>query len=137
MVVAAGNDGRDSCSTSPSGSPGALTVGASNEQDARATFSNFGPCVGVFAPGTSITSTSRTGAYESTQGTSQAAPFVTGVAALYLQINPNALPADVNDAIRSVALEGVLKDTNGSPNVLLQAIAAPPGFKDGADGISL
>src|SRR5437899_1281519 len=83
-VVAAGNDNVDACAISPARVPGALTVGASTETDARAWFSNYGTCVDLFAPGTSIVSdwySSPTAAAISS-GTSESSPFVAGVAAL-------------------------------------------------------
>lgn len=105
VVAAAGNDAADACTTSPAGAPSALTVGASDENDARADFSNFGPCLDVFAPGTRIVSTSLvypSGA-ELRSGTSMAAPHVAGVAALALAAAPESSPGDVAEMISRTA----------------------------------
>src|SRR6185369_6941614 len=83
MVVAAGNSSADACNYSPSSEPSALTVGATTSTDARASYSNFGSCVDIFAPGSSITSAWNTSssATNTISGTSMASPHVTGVAA--------------------------------------------------------
>ncbi|HSP14369.1 MAG TPA: S8 family peptidase [Thermoanaerobaculia bacterium] len=121
-VVAAGNSNVDACSTSPARVSGALTVGASTETDQRATFSNYGTCVDLFAPGTGILSdwyTSPTAA-AITSGTSAAAPFVAGVAALCLEKFPGASPSTVSQTILSQATLDILGDLGvGSPNRLL------------------
>lgn len=119
VVVAAGNDGRDACGVSPARVPEAITVGAStyedyyfyDAEDSIAYFSNIGPCVDIFAPGTGITSTSaRSNSATATQdGTSMASPHVAGVAAGYLERNPTLTPAQVWSAMRSDAASGVLQ----------------------------
>ena len=121
-VVAAGNDNKDACTTSPARVAAALTVGASTEADQRATFSNFGSCVDLFAPGTNIVSdwySSPTAAVVSS-GTSESAPFVAGVAALCLEKFPTASPATVSQTVISQATLDMLSalDSN-SPNRLL------------------
>ena len=121
-VVAAGNDNIDACAKSPARVPGALTVGASTEDDARASFSNYGNCVDLFAPGTNIASawyTSPTaGAYSS--GTSESAPFVAGVAALVLEKFPTASPTTVSQTLLSQATLDTLSGVGaGTPNRLL------------------
>lgn len=123
-VVAAGNNNQDACTTSPARVPGALTVGASTETDERAAFSNYGTCVDLFAPGTNILSdwysSPTTGAVSS--GTSESAPFVAGVAALFLEKYPTASPAVVSQTIVSQAtldVLGALAIGIGSPNRLL------------------
>ncbi|MGW3245091.1 S8 family peptidase [Streptomyces sp. NPDC001070] len=82
-VVAAGNSDGDACEASPAAAPGAFTVAAVDESDHKASFSNWGPCVDISAPGTGITSAAMGGGLVRMSGTSMAAPHVTGVAALY------------------------------------------------------
>jgi hypothetical protein len=97
-VVTAGNtNGTDACARSPARVAEAITVGATDSNDARGSFSNQGPCVDVFAPGVSIQSASNGSdtATFTTSGTSMAAPHVSGLAAMFLQFNPNATPAEV------------------------------------------
>ncbi|UER54582.1 S8 family peptidase [Kineosporiaceae bacterium SCSIO 59966] len=121
-VVAAGNDNQNACNSSPARVPNAVTVGATTSSDARASFSNYGSCLDVFAAGSSITSawhTSNT-ATNTISGTSMASPHVAGVAALYLQGSTGASPATVTDAITSTATTGVLTGIgSGSPNRLV------------------
>lgn len=124
-AVAAGNSNADACNYSPSGAPDAITVGATTSADGRSSFSNFGTCVDIFAPGSSITSTTiasdtSTGVMS---GTSMASPHVAGVAALYLQMNPTASPFSVRTAIVNSATSGRLTEVNaGSPNLLLYSL---------------
>lgn len=129
-AIAAGNAAADACASSPARLPAAITVGASNYYDAQASFSNFGPCVDLYAPGQNVTSAWATGdaATQTMSGTSMATPHVTGAAALYLSVNPSATPAQVASALVDGADAGVLTSLGaGSPNRLLYtgAIAAP------------
>ncbi|MBE2199599.1 MAG: S8 family peptidase [Anaerolinea sp.] len=121
-AVAAGNSNANACNYSPARVATALTVGSTTSSDARSSFSNYGNCVNIFAPGSSITSawyTSNT-ATNTINGTSMASPHVAGVAALYLQANPNASPSTVFNAIINGATTGVLSSIgSGSPNRLL------------------
>ncbi len=130
FVVAAGNNSADSCLSSPARIAGAITVGASDATDRRATFSNSGTCIDLFAPGTAIPSSfyrSDTDTLAMT-GTSVAAPQVAGTAALMLQSNPNATPKDVQATIRSAASRDRLADVGvGSPNLLLYSPFAGSG----------
>ncbi len=127
VVVAAGNANIDACIQSPAAVAQAITVAASSEANSRAKFSNYGPCVDIFAPGVNILTAatvekSRNG-WNFASGTSFAAPFVTGVAALLLEKNPNLTPAQLFDAIKSLSAKAVISENSlrGSPNLLLQA----------------
>ncbi len=121
-VVAAGNSNANACNSSPARVPNAVTVGSITSSDARSSFSNFGTCVDIFAPGSSITSawhTSNT-ATNTISGTSMASPHVAGVAALYLQGNPTASNNTVRNAIVDTSTTGRLSSIgSGSPNRLL------------------
>ncbi|HET7711608.1 MAG TPA: S8 family peptidase, partial [Thermoanaerobaculia bacterium] len=121
VVVAAGNESQDACRFSPARVSGAITVGATTEIDTKASFSNYGGCVDLFAPGTNILSdwfTSRT-ATAVTSGTSSSAPFVTGVAALVLEKYGDASPSAVSQTVLSQSTLDVLLGVEGSPNRLL------------------
>ena len=123
VVVAAGNSNTDACTSSPARAASAITVGATTNTDARASFSNYGSCVDLFAPGQNITSAwiGSTTATNTISGTSMASPHVAGVAALYLQGNPSASPATVSSALTSNATSGVVSGANGSPNQIGRA----------------
>jgi subtilisin family serine protease len=133
VSVAAGNSGLNACDFSPAAEPTALTVGATTSADARASFSNYGTCLDLFAPGASITSAgiSSRNATAVMSGTSMAAPHVAGLAALYLQSNRTASPAEVGDAIRAAASTGKVGTAGfGSPDALihtdLSSVPPPP-----------
>ena len=122
FVVAAGNSNRDACNYSPARTGTAITVGATTSTDARASYSNFGRCLDIFAPGSGITSAWYTGdaAINTISGTSMASPHVAGVAALYLQSNTAASPAAVRDALVSASTPNVVTSAGrNSPNRLL------------------
>ncbi|HEU4348401.1 MAG TPA: S8 family peptidase [Actinoplanes sp.] len=121
-ALAAGNSRRNACTFSPARVGTAVTVGATTSTDARATYSNYGPCLDLFAPGSSITSAWHTGtaATNTISGTSLASPHVAGAAALVLSANPLLSPAEVRDSLVSSATPGVVtKPGTGSPNRLL------------------
>jgi aqualysin 1 len=121
-AVAAGNSNANACNYSPARVSAAITVGSTTSSDARSSFSNFGSCVNIFAPGSSITSAWHTSnsATNTISGTSMAAPHVAGVAALYLQGSPSAAPSTVRSTIYNNATTGRLSGIgSGSPNRLL------------------
>lgn len=121
FAVAAGNSDSDACVGSPNRVADALTVASSTSTDARSSFSSWGSCIDLFAPGSSITSTWNNGSTNTISGTSMASPHVAGVAVLYLQSNPSATPSAVNSAVVANAVSGKISDTAGSPNLLLQS----------------
>jgi serine protease len=128
-AVAASNDGKDACSYSPARVPEALTVGATSSSDTRASWSNYGTCVDLFAPGVSITAawhTSNT-ATNTISGTSMASPHVAGVAAKYLAANAAASPSTVYSAIVTDATANKVSSAGpGSPNLLLFSAGPAP-----------
>ncbi|MEU1280289.1 S8 family peptidase [Streptomyces sp. NPDC005805] len=114
----------NACNYSPARVPEAITVGATDSADRRASFSNFGTCLDVFAPGVNVTSAWKDNdtATSTISGTSMAAPHTAGVAALYLAGNPTATPAQVRDALVANATNGKVTDPRtGSPNKLLHS----------------
>jgi subtilisin family serine protease len=158
-VVAAGNANKDACTTSPADVTQAITVGAtgiypvpappaSSASDGRSSFSNWGPCLDLFAPGAGIKSDwdTSTTATNVISGTSMAAPHVTGAAALFLSRNPDATPDDVAAAILGNASTGkVTGGGSGSPDRLLYTGYLPPSAPEapivtatgGIDGVHL
>ena len=120
-VIAAGNSNKDACDISPARVGPAISVGASDMTDARAGFSNFGMCVDLFGPGVGITSAWHTSdtATQAQQGTSMAAPHVAGAAALYLQANPGATPAQVRAFLVNEATKNIVTSSNSTNNQLL------------------
>ncbi len=124
--IAAGNGNmagiaQDACKTSPARVAAAVTVSATDQNDRKTSWANYGSCVDIFAPGLNITSawyTSNT-ATNTISGTSMATPHVVGVAALYLQSNPGATPQQVRDGLVANATAGVVQNAKGAPNYLL------------------
>jgi subtilisin family serine protease len=128
VVVAAGNSNVDACTASPARVGAAVTVGASDRADVRASFSNYGTCLDLFAPGVGISSAWHTTstATASLNGTSMAAPHVAGAAAALLQLDPAMPPAGVADRLSTSATTGVVMGAGtGSPNRLLWADPNP------------
>ena len=141
MAVAAGNSSANACNYSPARAANAITVGATGAYNAgettdhRSGYSNFGSCLDIFAPGTSITSAwiNSSTAINTISGTSMASPHVAGVAAALLSANPTLTPADISSMLRSSATPNVVSSAGtGSPNYLLYldptggAIVTPP-----------
>ncbi len=122
MVVAAGNDGGNSCNFSFAGSPGVITVGATSKTDAATKFSNSGSCLDVWAPGYEIPSLSLTGGTSIRSGTSMAAPAVAGVAAILWSQNPGLGPVDIERSIKETATNNVVDESlsaQPSPNKMV------------------
>ncbi|MDZ7790182.1 MAG: S8 family peptidase [Xanthomonadales bacterium] len=137
VVVAAGNESQDACNVSPGRSGDAITVGSTTDSDSRSSFSNYGTCVDIFAPGSNITSAWSTGdsATNTISGTSMASPHVAGLAALYLANNTGASPGQVENAIYSNGSSGRLSGIgSGSPNLLAYSLFNGGGDDGGDDG---
>ncbi|MGH4034005.1 S8 family peptidase [Actinomycetota bacterium Odt1-20B] len=133
--VAAGNETTDASTRSPARVTEAITVGATTNTDAKASYSNYGSVLDLFAPGSSITSSWNTSdsATNTISGTSMATPHVVGAAALYVADHPTATPAEVSKALTDAATPGVVTSPgSGSPNRLLYVgggSTTPPGPK--------
>ncbi len=131
VVAAAGNGNFagapiDACTESPAGAPTVITVGSTTSTDTESSFSNYGTCVDILAPGSGIYSSDYlvTNQVVARSGTSMASPHVAGVAAQYLQMNPTASPGGVWKAIFSNAVTGTINRhrysyVNGTPNRFL------------------
>jgi subtilisin family serine protease len=133
--IAAGNENQNACNDSPARVPTAITVGATTNTDARASFSNFGTCVDIFAPGQGITSSWNTNdtATNTISGTSMATPHVVGVSALVASANPTFTPQQVRDYLVANATSDVVGNPGtGSPNKLLYVVngTVPPPPND-------
>ena len=143
MVVAAGNENTDACLTSPASAPGAVTVAASTSSDYKASYSNYGACVDIFAPGSSIVSagTSSSSSTRTLSGTSMASPHVAGAAALILANSRSFTPAQVADKLRADATSGTLSGVgSGTVNTLLYlaptTVSSLDSFESPATGSS-
>lgn len=127
VVVAAGNAASNACNFSPARAPSAITVASTDINDARSSFSNYGTCVDIFAPGRNIVSawyTSNT-ATATLSGTSMASPHVAAAVAIYLGTEPSASPARATSDVLSNATPNVVTNPGaGSPNRMVYVI--PP-----------
>jgi subtilisin family serine protease len=125
FAVSAGNFSGDACTQSPANAPSALTTGATTITDAKASFSNFGSCVDIFAPGENITSAwiGSTGATQTISGTSMASPHVAGAAAIYLSSHPDASVKRVSKALKKKSTKDTLTGIPvGTVNKLLYTV---------------
>ncbi|KAK8005937.1 alkaline protease (oryzin) [Apiospora marii] len=127
VVVCAGNYNKDASSVSPASAPSAITVGAIDSDDKKASFSDYGADVDIFAPGVSVISLSKNGGTSTYSGTSQAAPHVAGIIALLMSGEGMQDPDDIASRIRSMAEDtgaSVRENTHNTTNLI-----ANNGFK--------
>merc|ERR1711991_531226 len=121
VVAAAGNSDADGCTSSPARAELSIGVGATDFNDTRSVFSNWGSCVDIFAPGSDIEGPWIGGPNEiiTISGTSMAAPHVSGAIALILAQNPGATPAQAREILEKNASPNKVADPKGSTNLLL------------------
>ncbi|TEB37925.1 serine protease [Coprinellus micaceus] len=123
VTVAAGNDNWDAINTSPARTPSAITVGASTITDTKASFSNYGSIVDIFAPGQNVISSwiGSTTATNNISGTSMATPHIAGLVAYLIGKDGNASPAEIEAKIKAIGVTGVLTGIpSGTINNLAQ-----------------
>ena len=125
VVGAAGNQNRDACLYSPASEPSVISVGGIDRAALRASYSNYGSCVDVFAPGSDLVGAwfGSTDIYRSSSGTSNAAPIVSGIVALMLQENPSLTQSQVKERLKTNATRDVLSNIgSGSQNLLASSL---------------
>jgi hypothetical protein len=122
-TVAAGNKAADACDFSPASASKVIAVASSGRTDQLSSYSNFGPCVDIVAPGEDISSTEKDGTISRKSGTSMASPHVAGVVAQIWSTNTSRSPDEVRRILLEMAAKNKIVDPKGSPNLLLQALS--------------
>ena len=136
VVAAAGNNGTNASAYSPASAASAITVGASDWNDAAASFSNFGAGVDVYAPGVQITSALLGDGQGALNGTSMASPHVAGAIATYLSDNPASTPTDVDTWIKANAVETITGSAYTTKLLQSNVASRPATVADAPSGVS-
>ena len=125
VVGAAGNQNRDACLYSPASEPSVISVGGIDRAALRASYSNYGSCVDIFAPGSDLVGAwfGSTDIYRSSSGTSNAAPIISGIVALMLEDNPSLTQSQIEERLKINATRDVLFNIgSGSQNLLASSL---------------